>query len=128
MSLGRQGLGFLVVGGLQLVLDWAVFVGATGLGLPVELGNVLGRVGGATLGFWLNGRYTVARAGQSQLHGRAALRFGILWLATTLISTLAISQLASTLGLNWAWAGKPVVEAVLAIVGFVVSRHWIYRP
>jgi putative flippase GtrA len=128
MSLGKQGLGFLLVGGLQLLFDWAIFVVATRLGAPVEAGNVLGRVAGAGLGFWLNGRYTFAQDGRSLAGRHALVRFGILWLATTFVSTLAMSSLAHSSGLSWAWLGKPLVEACLALAGFIASRHWIYRP
>jgi putative flippase GtrA len=127
MSLARQSLGFLLVGGIQLLVDWSVFVAATHGGMAIEWGNLLGRVSGACLGFWLNGRYTFAETGRSRVSGQALWRFGILWLATTGVSTLAVSWLAMQLGLAWAWLGKPAVEALLAAASFLVSRHWIYR-
>jgi ATP-dependent DNA helicase RecQ len=30
-------------------------------------------------------------------------------------------------GLQWAWLAKPGVEFVLGVIGFVLSRHWVYR-
>jgi hypothetical protein len=30
-------------------------------------------------------------------------------------------------GLQYAWLAKPVVEAVLAVASFFISRYWIYR-
>lgn len=128
MTLRRQGLVFLLVGIAQLVVDWLLFVSSTSLGVPVGMGNVLGRIGGACLGFWLNGRYTFARENQPQNYRRALVRFGVLWVATTVVSTVAVSFLAGASGLKTAWAAKPAVEAVLALVGFFVSRHWVYRP
>ena len=127
MSLPLQGLGYLAVGAVLLLADWAVFVAATHLGISVAWGNIAGRVAGAGLGFWLNGRYTFADDGRSRVSRQALLRFGILWLASTVASTWAVTWLAAYLGLGWAWLGKPAVEAVLALVGFLVSRHWIYR-
>jgi len=127
MSLPRQGMGFLLVGGIQLLVDWSVFVAATHLGVPVGWANLLARICGACLGFWLNGRFTFAEAGQSRVSRQALLRFGILWLAMTGVSTYAVSWLAASLGLAWAWVGKPAVEALLATASFLVSRHWIYR-
>ncbi len=53
MTLLRQGTHYVLVGLLQLLLDWAVFVAATALGMPVAGGNIVGRVAGALLGFWL---------------------------------------------------------------------------
>lgn len=127
VSLARHGMAFLAVGLVQVALDSTVFVAATHLGMAVAWGNIAGRVAGAGLGFWLNGRYTFAENGRSRVNRQALLRFGILWLATTVASTWAVSWLAAYLGLGWAWLGKPAVEAVLALAGFLVSRHWIYR-
>ena len=73
--LWRQGLGYGVVGLIQLVVDWALFVALTALAMPVAAGNLLARIGGACLGFWLNGRYTFADAGGSRASGRALRRF-----------------------------------------------------
>jgi len=28
--------------------------------------------------------------------------------------------------LRVAWVAKPVVEAILAVVSFFISRHWVY--
>ena len=67
MSLIRQGSRFILIGLVQLGVDWAVFVGATALGVPTVPANVLGRVCGMLLGFWLNGRYTFAADGDHRL-------------------------------------------------------------
>jgi hypothetical protein len=29
--------------------------------------------------------------------------------------------------LHWAWAAKPVVEALMAIISFLVSRQWVFQ-
>ena len=84
------------------------------------------RISGALLGFWLNGRITFAgdhhRMGRKQF-----LRFLLMWLATTALSTWAMGSIDDWFGLRWAWAAKPAVEIVLGVIGFVLSRHWIYR-
>ena len=127
MSLPRQGVGFLVVGGIQLLVDWALFVASTHWGVPVEAGNVLGRIGGASLGFWLNGRYTFAASGRSNATWQALPRFIALWLTTTTVSTLTLSWLGNHLGLAQLWLCKPVVEGLLAVLGFLAARYWVYR-
>ncbi len=127
MNLPRQGLGFVVVGGIQLLVDWALFVVSTHWGVPVEAGNVLGRIGGASLGFWLNGRYTFATPDGTHVTWRALARFTALWLATTTASTLSLSWLASDFGLAQLWLFKPVVELALAVLGFLAARHWVYQ-
>jgi putative flippase GtrA len=127
MSLPRQGVSFLVVGGIQLLVDWALFVASTHWGAPVEAGNVLGRIGGASLGFWLNGRYTFAASGRSNATWQALARFTTLWLTTTIASTVTLSWLATQLGLAQLWLCKPLVEGALAALGFLAARHWVYR-
>lgn len=127
MSLLRQGPRYLLVGLAQLLLDWLVFVATTACGLPVAPGNLAGRVSGALLGFWLHGRWTFAEQGQARLGWRRLLRFAVVWLALTAASTLLVSLIADGLGLSQAWLAKPLVEAVLAVVGFFLWRHVVYR-
>ena len=43
------------------------------------------------------------------------------------MSTWAMGSIDDWLGLRWAWMAKPIVEIVLGVAGFVLSRHWIYR-
>jgi Predicted membrane protein len=83
MGLFRQGSQFLIIGLLQLALDWAVFVVATALGMPPVPGNVLARSAGALLGFWLNGRYTFASAGHQRLGWKRFGRFLAIWVPAT---------------------------------------------
>lgn len=127
MALIRQGTWFLLVGGIQVVLDWAVFVALSALGMPLVGANLLARVAGASLGFWLNGRLTFASEGQARLGGRRLLRFVLAWLLLTALSTLLLGLLAARLGLTWAWLAKPLVEAAMAVISFFISRHWVYR-
>ena len=126
MSLRRQGGHYLLIGLLQYVVDCGVMMALSHLGLPVMPSNVAGRVSGAVLGFWLNGRITFA--GEDTTVGRRQLlRFVLLWLFTTTLSTWAIGAIDAAAGLRWAWLAKPAVEAVLAGMSFLVSRHWVYR-
>jgi len=126
MSLFRQGTHYLLFGLLQLLLDWLVFVATTALGVPVAGANIAGRVAGALVGFWLNGRVTFAREGQP-LGRRHFARFVIAWSALTLLSTWLVATVAHALGLHWAWLAKPVVEGGLAVVAFFVWRQLVFR-
>jgi putative flippase GtrA len=123
----RQVLGFGIVGGIQLVVDWACFVALTALGLAVVPSNLAGRVAGASLGFWLNGRYTFAQSGEARLGRARMLRFVVFWVVTALLSTWAMHALDANQGLRAAWLGKPLVDVALAALGFLVSKFWIYR-
>ena len=127
MSLLRQGRYYLAIGLLQYVVDWGVMVALSHFGLSVEIANVAGRVSGATLGFWLNGRFTFVDD-TSVLGPRQLRRFMLLWLCMTGISTWSIGTIENVAGLRWAWLAKPLVEIVLACVSFMASRHWVYRP
>ncbi|HDS0950341.1 TPA: GtrA family protein [Stenotrophomonas maltophilia] len=128
MSLLRQGSAYIVIGLLQLLLDWLVFVAATAAGLPVVPGNIAGRVAGMLLGFWLNGRITFADAqGRQRLGWRRFARFLPLWLLLTAASTLLVATADQALGLQYAWLAKPLVEGALAGVSFLLMRYVVYR-
>lgn len=126
MSLPRQGGHYLAIGGVQWLLDWGVMVGLSAAGLPVEAANIAGRVCGAAVGFWLNGRITFAGDG-TEVGARQLRRFVVLWLCTTTVSTVAVHLIEDGAGLRWAWVLKPLVDLTLGLTGFLVSRHWVYR-
>lgn len=126
MSLGRHTRYFLLFGGLQWLVDWLVLVVLSAAGLPVIAANIAGRISGACLGFWLNGRITFA-SDDTAVGRRQLGRFFLMWLGTTVVSTLVVVRADVLFGLHWAWLIKPALEAVLGTVGFVLSRHWIYR-
>lgn len=126
MSLTRQGRHYLAIGLLQWLLDWGVMVALSHWGLSVETANLAGRITGASLGFWLNGRITFA--GDATGMGRRQFaRFGLMWIATTILSTWALASIDAAVGLKWAWLAKPAVELLLGLIGFGLSRHWVYR-
>ena len=126
MSLGRHARHYTFVGAIQWLVDWGVMVGLSHLGLAIEPANVCGRISGALLGYWLNGKVTFAsddtEVGRTQLR-----RFVLMWLCTTAISTWAMGHIDEWFGRGWAWLAKPGVELVLGMAGFVLSRHWVYR-
>jgi putative flippase GtrA len=126
MSLTRQGRHYLLIGGVQWLVDWAVMVLVSHLGAMVEIANVCGRISGALLGFWLNGKITFASE-DTTIGRRQLQRFVLMWLCNTAISTWAIGQIDETFGLQWAWLAKPAIEMSLGLIGFLLSRYWVYR-
>jgi putative flippase GtrA len=115
-----------LIGGVQWLVDWAVMVLLSHWGMMIELANILGRVAGALLGYWFNGKLTFA--GEDTALGPTQLRrFVIMWLCTTAVSTGSIGWIEQTVGLQWAWIAKGFVECVLGGCGFLLSRHWVYR-
>jgi putative flippase GtrA len=125
-TLVRQGGSYVVIGLVQLLLDWAMFVALSALGLAVVPANICGRVAGALLGFWLNGRFTFASA-DTAVGRRQFARFLAMWLATTFLSTWGVLHVEQAVGLQWAWLAKPVIDLGLAAVQFTLSRYWVYR-
>ena len=124
MSLLRQGPRYVTIGLAQVALNWLVFVCITALGMPVKPANVLGRIAGAQLGFWLNGRYTF---GKLKLDWWHAARFVVVWILLTVLSTILIAIVAAHMGLHSAWLAKPLVEAGVACVAFFLWKHVVYR-
>ena len=126
MTLTRHARHYTLIGGVQWLVDWGVLVGFTHLGMAVVPANIAGRVAGALLGYWLNGKVTFA--GDEHAIGPNQLRrYLMMWMATTAVSTWSLGAIDHWAGLQWAWLAKPGVEAVLGVVGFVLSRHWVYR-
>ncbi len=126
VSLRRQGRDYLVIGLLQWLLDWGVMVGLTHLGMPVAPANIAGRITGALLGYWLNGKWTFA--GDDTAVGATQLqRFALMWVSTTLVSTWSLTHIDDFFGLRWVWLAKPALEIALGLLGFVLSRYWIYK-
>lgn len=126
-TLSRQFLLFLLIGGAQVVVDWAMFVALTYAGLPLVAGNLAGRATGACLGYWLNGRYTFSSDGHARLDTVHLRRFVVAWLSMTALSTLLLAGVEHRIDLQAAWLAKPAVEALMALIGFIIWRHWVYR-
>lgn len=127
-SLPFQLGAFLVVGGFQLLIDTAIFIALGALGVPVVPANVAGRVVGASVGFWLNGRVTFARTGAPGLRGKALRRFVLSWVLLTALGTLLLRAIDLRYGLGATWLAKPLVEAFLAVLGFVSLKYFVFRP
>jgi putative flippase GtrA len=121
-----QIFAFGLVGGIQLCVDWSIFVLLTHLGVDLALANILGRISGATLGFWLNGRITFAEK-HRRLGAWQAVRFVVFWVGATLVSTVSVEFVRSHFDLHSAWMAKPLVEAILAVLSFFIAKFWIYR-
>ncbi len=126
-ALARQLVLFLIVGAAQVVLDWAVFVSLTAIGVPLVAGNLAGRLSGACIGYWLNGRHTFAGDGRIRLSGVHLRRFVVAWLLITALSTFLLVDVARQFDLRAAWLAKPAVEAMMAGLGFVVWRQWVFH-
>lgn len=123
-----QGALYALVGLVQLGADWVLFVVLSYWGLQPVLANILGRLAGAGLGFFLNGRITFRDANRpSRLHVRSLAKFAISWAAMTTLSTLLVMASVAAFGLEATWLTKPMIDVLLAAAGFLASKYWIYR-
>jgi len=117
---------FIAVGLLQILIDSGTYIFLTYLGLSTPPANLCGRICGAVIGFWMNGKITFINYQQPSLGARFA-RYAGLWIVMTIISTTLLTLIARDAGLTRAWWSKPLVEGSLGVVSFLVSRYWVYR-
>lgn len=115
---------FLAVGGLQFAFDAGLFILLTYWGMPAFWTNLFTRFTAAMLGFLLNGKLTFR---QSRLTRQQLLRYVLLWVSLTLLSTGAVVAIGQVAGLRAAWGMKVFVEILLAMLSFVLMRRWVFR-
>lgn len=123
----RQGSLFIFFGVLQIGVDWLVFVALSAWGFGVSVSNLTGRISGAVLGFFLNGKFTFPRQDGKAFTGMVAARFLLGWGGTAAISTLAVKVVADHATLGHAWLLKPMIDIVIAFLGFLLSKYWIFK-
>lgn len=127
LPVASQGVRFVIVGLIQLVLDWLGYVALTHAGLDTAWANPASRTFAMLFGFVLHGSYTFADDEGARLGWQRALRFLLSWGSLTLLGTVLLRMLAESRGLPVAWLAKPVVEAFLAVISYVLLRFWVYR-
>jgi hypothetical protein len=54
-------------------------------------------------------------------------RFAAGWAFTAALSTVAVYAADRAFGLHGAWAAKFFVDAAIAVLGFLLSKYWIFR-
>jgi len=126
----RQPLFFLVVGGIQYLIDAGLYALMISNGVTTLPANITSRASAAGLGFLLNRYVTFGQRNESfGRFARSLLRFLVVWSAMTLISTLVILWLEAVYGSDNTIriAAKLLVEALLAVASFLVSRFWVFR-
>ena len=123
----RQGASYGAVGGLALLVDWGTFVLASWLGMPAIPANLVARLAGACVAFVLNGLVTFRDPDGGRLGWRRFVHYAITWALLTVASTWAMAMVTDRISLEAAWLAKPMVEAVLAAISFLLCRYWIYK-
>lgn len=126
MSLRRHLGGYTAIGLLQWLVEYGLMLALSEWVMPVAPANVIGRVFGAALGFWLNGKWTFAGDG-THVGRRAFVRFVVMWLALTVLNTWIVHAIDARFGLRMAQLLKPLADISSGVLGFVLSRHWVYN-
>ena len=88
------------------------------------------RLSAALLGFVLNRYLTFGQRNETVKRlGASFGRFVVLFITMTVLSTLALLGLQELYGagLSRSVGYKVAIEAVLAVISFFLSRHWVYR-
>lgn len=125
MTLRRHASYYFAIGILQWLVEYGLMLALSEWVMPVEPANVIGRLCGATLGFWLNGKWTFA-SNDTHVGRRALLRFVLMWLVLTLLNTWIVGAIDEHFGLRKAQLFKPAVDMLSGGIGFLLSRHWVY--
>lgn len=123
----RQSIGYGLVGGFALLVDWGCFVALTWGGIATVPANLLARTSGAGVAYLLNGAFTFRDDAGRRLGWRRFARFAAAWIVLTAASTLAMQAVHAHASLQWVWLAKLAVELVLAGISFVTYRRWIFR-
>lgn len=126
-GLPRQAVFYLTFGVFQLCLDWLLFLSLTHFGLDIRVANPTSRLIAALTGYLLNGLFTFRTPTAPQIIGRTLIKYLILWVLLTCLSTLLIllgHRLTGDSALPYV---KFVVEAFLALVSFTFMKLWVYR-
>ena len=117
---------YLGVGVFQFVLDLLLYLLFQKIGMAIVMANTASRLSAATGGYFLNRKYTfsvVSASGHSMV-----VRYWLFWIFMTGLSSLLLLAWEAHFASQWSpGLGKFLVEAVLAVLGFFISKLWVYR-
>lgn len=125
-SIRAQFISYLFAG----LFAYSVDVGSFGilryfLPLTIESANLLARIVGALTAYLLNYYWTFSA--HTYATKASFLKYMLLWLVSTAISTSVLVIFAGAMELKGEIAVKGVVEVVLAMSNFLVCKYWIYK-
>ena len=122
---------YIAVGILQYIIDVTLFIILFSLfGFPV-LFNITSRAIAAVTGYYLNGIVTF-KVGQTIGAKKRKLRFLMLWIGMTVLSSMAITMI-SYLSEKNGWPpkmisiSKPLIEAALFLLSFLFQKLWVFN-
>lgn len=119
--ISRQFIVFVGVGLACAAIDIGLMQTLTWAGMHYMLATTLGFGAGLAVNFLLHTRITFSA---SYSHG-TLLRFMAVVLANYLLTLLTVSLFHAWL--DMALLGKVVSLPLVAVNGFLLSKHWVYR-
>ena len=119
---------FVLAGGLNVVLTFAVYWGLVRLGMPYPLANGAAWVLGIVCAYFLNRGY-VFRSGHRPAGGRPRqfLLFGTIYALNFVISTAALIGLVES-GLVDPVGAQVLVMPLVVMLNYVASKRIVFRP
>jgi putative flippase GtrA len=118
---------YLTVGAGSATTDFLVFtVLCRYTGWSAWAANLISRPCGGCFSFCFNKFWTFSRR-ESRGTGRQLLRYWMTWLVTYGASELLVWALSRRAGWS-AFASKVTAECAVNAAGFLVHRHWTFRP
>ena len=125
-TLWSQIYRFLLTGACVVAFDWLCFHLLVHATHDASISNLLSRSLAIPVSFYMQRRFTF-RAHEAGHSTAAWLRFLVLWCGGTAFGAVVLEFVRARYGENAASAAKLLVEALIAVVNFVVLRHWVYR-
>lgn len=125
-SLRAEIARFIVTGACVVAFDWLCFHVLVHATQNASISNLLSRSLAIPVSFYLQRRFTF-RAHQHTRSARSWGRFIVLWLGGTCFGAIVLEVIRARYGENVASAAKLMVEALVAVVNFIVLKHWVYR-
>jgi putative flippase GtrA len=125
--ISAETLSYLAIGALQFLIDIVIFFALVHYQLlEVGVANVASRLLAATLGFWLNHKYTFAGTGR-EVAGRW-LRFWCWWWSATFLGSFLLNCTERVVDEDVILVvTKLAIEVCLVFLTFQVFRRWVYR-
>jgi putative flippase GtrA len=120
-----QLLRYASVGVVGLGVDVGLFMLTRHMGLDIVSCNVLARLAGAFTTYTGNFLWTFGEQPRSRFLGETSIRYAVLWVGATVVSTLTLSYLIQ-LGLSEPLV-KVGVELSMPLFNFVVSKRWVFK-
>lgn len=118
-----RSLKFLVVGAINTVLIYAIYVALVYMGLHYNVALTIDYAIGILLGYYLNRHWTFAGRSKVQ-HSFSKYLLTYLAVYAVNIVTLNLFMVFTNLGPLW---GQVVALAIATVFSFSIQNYWVFR-